>query len=60
MVLWFAFVWHIWKLRNKILFQGKWFKIEELVEVVMITSWNWLPIKGKGVYTQYLNGVQVL
>lgn len=43
-VVWFACVWNIWKTRNRKLFRSKEICLEEMLEEIKVTPWNWLSI----------------
>lgn len=44
-VIWFACIWSIWKARNDKLFKYKEVYLENIVESVKRSSWNWLRFK---------------
>lgn len=54
-IVWFSYIWSIWKAQNTSIFKNKNTPVEQLLEVAQRLSWNWLYTKTKSVASMVLD-----
>jgi hypothetical protein len=52
-VIWAATISCLWEHRNAIVFRSEPFNQDNLVDSIMLKSWNWIRIKGKGFHYSF-------